>query len=202
MNPLPIPAPVQAYAPDFARRLGLILAALAAIIARRFPREPRLVALAVPLWRRINRAIRRFERLMAHLAAGTLPRSHRSAAPSSASPAAPPSASPDRGDRPRPAADPLPRGRFWLIRALGHEAAACATQLEALLAEPAAAELLALVPAAGRIIRPLIRLLAIGARQRPARAAPAPEPSPCGKVAFRSQGYTWYEVATPPAKPI
>ncbi len=183
MTSAPLPAPVQAFAPDFARRLALILATLSAVIARRFPREPRLVGLIIPLWRRINRAARRFEHLMARLAAGTLPRHRRSG----------------RGGH--RSATVLPGGRFWLIRALGSEAVACATQLAALLAEPAAAELLALVPAAGRIIRSLTRLLAIGARQRPARTVPAPEPSPFGKVAFRSQGYTWYEVSTPPANP-
>ena len=128
---------------------------------------------------------------MARLAAGTLPKPRM--------PSAPPSALPGRRGGPHPAADALPRGRFWLIRVLGYEAAACATQLEALLAEPGAAEILALVPSAGRIIRPLTRLLAIGARQRPARA-PAPAPT-SGKVAFRSQGYTWYEVPTPSANP-
>jgi hypothetical protein len=193
VNSAPLPALVQAFAPDFARRLGLILAALAAIIARRFPRDPRLVTLIIPLCRRINRAARRFERLMARLAAGTLPKPRM--------PGTPPSASPDRSGGSHPAADALPRGRFWLVRALGHEAAACATQLQALLAEPGAAEILGEVPAAGRIIRPLIRLLAIGARQRPARTVPAPEPAPIGKVAVRSQGYTWYEIPTPPANP-
>jgi len=184
----PLPAPVQAFAPDFARRLALILATLSAVIARRFPREPRLVGLIIPLWRRINRAARRFEHLMARLAAGTLPRHRRSG----------------RGGH--RSATVLPGGRFWLIRALGSEAVACATQLEALLAEPATAELLALAPSAQRILRPLARMLAIGAfapRPRPARAAAAapPEPPPLGEVASRSPGFTWYVVPTPSANP-
>jgi hypothetical protein len=182
----PTPAPVQAYAPDLARRVGFILATLAALIARRFLRQPRFAALIIPLWTRINRAARRFERLMTRLAAGCLPkprasghgRSHRSVAT-------------------------LPTGRGWLVAALGSEAAACATQLQALLAEPAAVELLALAPAAQRILRPLTRMLAIGAfapRPRPARAVPVSAPP--GDVAFRSQGYTWYVVPTPPANPV
>jgi hypothetical protein len=188
VKPASLPPPVQAFAPDFARRLGLILATLTALIARRFPREPALAALVVPLWRRLTRAARRFERLMARLAAGTLPK-----------PRAPSSASPGRGDH--RSVDVLPTGKGWLVRALGPEAAACATQLQALLAERGAAELLALAPAARRILRPLTRLLAIGAfapRPRPARAVP-PAPPPLGEVAFRSQGYTWYVVPTPPA---
>jgi len=152
-----IPAPVSAYAPEFARRLGIILRMLADIVARRLVREPRFIALVVPLWRRINRATHRFERLMAGLAAGRLPKRRRSG---------------HGGPRPRQP-NPLPRGRGWLVRVLGHEAAGCASQLQALLAEPEAAGLLALVPAAARIIRPLSRMLGPGARDRPLRAIQA-----------------------------
>ena len=192
MTPEPTPAPVQACAPDLARRVGLILAALAALVARRFPGQPRLAAFIIPLWTRLNRAARRFERLMARLAAGVLPKPRASG----------------RHGGPR-SAIALPAGRGWLIRILGHEAAAYAYQLQTLLAEPAVAELLAQAPAAQRILRPLTRMLAIGAfafRPRPARVA-APKAAsplafqPTGKVAFRSQGFTWYEVPTPPANP-
>ena len=154
MQPASLPAAVQAYAPDFARRLGLILAALAALIARRFPLSPRLVPLLIPLWTRLNRTARRCARLMALLAAGRLPRPRR------AHPGGP------HGAR------PLPTGRFWLIAALGHEGAVCATQLESLLAEPAAAALLAEIPAARRLVHPIGRLLGLTARTR----VPAPRP--------------------------
>jgi len=185
MQPAPTPAPVQAFAPDFSRRLRLILTTLAALIARRFLREPRLAALIVPLWSRLNRAARRFERLMAGLAAGRLPKPHRSGP-----------------GGPHRSAAALPTGRGWLVRALGPEATACATQLEALLAEPAAAELLLVAPTARRILRPIARMLAIGAfAPRPRFARAAPELPPLGEVAFRSHGYTWYVVPTPPANP-
>jgi hypothetical protein len=186
VKPTPTPPPVQAFAPDFSRRVRLILTTLAALIARRFLREPRLAALIVPLWSRLQRAARRFERLMLGLAAGRLPKPRRSGPTG-----------------PHRSAGALPTGRGWLVRALGPEAAACATQLETLLAEPAAAELLALAPTARRILRPIARMLAIGAfapRRRPARATP-PAPPPLGEVAFRSHGYTWYVVPTPPALP-
>jgi hypothetical protein len=180
VNAAPTPAPVQAYAPDLARRVGFILATLAALIARRFLRQPRFAALIIPLWNRINRAARRFERLMTRLAAGGLPK---------------PRASGHGG--PHRSAETLPTGRGWLVAALGSEAAACATQLQALLAEPAAVELLALAPAAQRVLRPIARMLAIGAFAP--RPRPAPMAAPRREVAFRSQGFTWYVVPTPPA---
>ena len=191
------PIPVQAFAPDLARRFGLIIACLVALVSRRLLREPRLALLIVPLCTRLRRAARRFERLMARLAAGTPLKPHPSGAPTSASPGAPTSASPRPGG---PHQTVLPTGRGWLIRVLGYEAAGYASQLQALLAEPAAAELLAATPKAGRILRPLSRMLAIGAftlRPRPARAAPVAEPP--WKVAFRSPGCTWHVVPTPPA---
>ena len=190
MQPIPPPLPIQAYAADFARRFVIIMTALAALIARRLPREPRLLAHLVPLWNRINRAARRFERLMARLAAGDVGKPRRSGAPR-----------PGGAHRNR-----LPGGRAWLVVALGYEAAGLASQLAALLAEPGAAALLAEVPAAGRILRPIARMLAIGATSRPVRQKPAAKPPkeeeffPPGPLAFRSLGYTFYEVPTPPLK--
>jgi len=188
VQPVPIPAPVQAFAPDFSRRVGLILASLIAIIARRFVREPRLAALAIPLCARLTRAARRCARLMAGLAAGRPSRPRK--------PGRRGGAHPNR----------LPTGRGWLVRALGYEVAGCASQLAALLAEPAAAALLALLPAIGRILRPIVHMLTVPVaipRRRPAPVATAPVAAPLfepfGKVAFRSQGYTWYVVPTPPA---
>jgi hypothetical protein len=162
VNPASPPLPVQAYAPDFARRFGLILTALSALIARRFPLSPRLISLVVPLWRRLNRAVRRCQRLMALLAAGHLPRPRR------------PHPGGPRGAR------LLPTGRLWLIAALGHEGAALASQLQSLLAEPAAVALLAEIPAARRLVQPIGRLLGLPAcaRVRRPRAPRPPRPRP------------------------
>ena len=118
MQPAPLPAPVQASAPDLARRVAIILTALLALIALRCRREPRLAVVLTQLWTYLNRAAQRFERLMARLAAGELQKPRQSDAPSSAS--------------------PHPGG-------------------------------------------------------------PHPTALPTGPVAFRSQGYTWYVVPTPPA---
>ena len=57
--PLPS-APADALAR--ARQVGVILAAVAALIARRFLREPKLLVLIVPLWGWLGRTARRFER--------------------------------------------------------------------------------------------------------------------------------------------
>ena len=70
----PNPTPVQASAPDIARRFALIIAALAGLVARRFLRDPRLQSLIVPLWTRLTRASGRFARLMARIAANRPPK--------------------------------------------------------------------------------------------------------------------------------
>jgi hypothetical protein len=70
----PLTPLLRALAPDVARRVGMIVAGLLAVVARRFLREPKLIGLSVPLWNRLNRAVRRFGRVMARLAAGRPPR--------------------------------------------------------------------------------------------------------------------------------
>src|ERR1035441_4433574 len=72
---------LQLYAPDFARRFALIMTALAAIIGRRMGRDPRFASVIVPLWNRINRLARRFERLMAGFVAGKLRQPRQPGAP-------------------------------------------------------------------------------------------------------------------------
>jgi hypothetical protein len=162
----PSPTPVHASAADLACRFGLIVAGLAALVAHRFLRDPRLSSLIVPLWTRLTRTARRFERLMARLAANRLPK------PRPPRPHRPPS---------KAAGTPqLPSGHGWLIRALPNEAAAYASQLEFLLAEPGVADLLAACPTAGRLLRPLGRMLGLTAlapkRNRPKRSTQAASP--------------------------
>jgi hypothetical protein len=149
MQPAPIPPHIQARAPDLARRIGLIVAGLAALVASRFLREPRLACLIVPLWTCLTRTAGRFDRLMARLAANRPPK-----------PRQPGPRRPRQATRP---ASVLPTAPGWLIRALPNEAAAYAGQLESLLAEPGTADLLAAFPAAGRILRPLGRMLGLRA---------------------------------------
>jgi hypothetical protein len=150
-------------APDFARRLGVILATLAALIARRFLHDPFRAALILPLWTHLTRAARRLNCAFARLATGRAPQPRR-----------PHPSGPHR----RPV---LPTRRGWLAAALGPEAAAYASQIESLLAEPEAADALARSLAARRTLAPIRRMLGLAAprprRPRP-RVRPQPPPAP------------------------
>ncbi len=150
-------------APDFAHRLGVILAGLAALIARRFLRDPFRAPLIVPLWTRLTRAARRLNRAFARLAAGRAPRPRR-----------------PHSSRPR-RAPALPTRRGWLVAALGSEAASYATQIESLLAEPAAADALARSATARRTLAPIRRMLGLAVprpRQPRPRVRPLSSPLP------------------------
>ena len=162
------PPPCFAAAPEMARRFGFILGALAALVARGLLRQPRYVAVIPALWSWLNRSVQRFGRAVA--------RPGRVRAVEAAAVAGPAGAV----ARVRAARLRLPAGRGWLVRALGYEAAGYGSQLEALLAEPEMAGILAAAPAVGRILRPLCRMLGVGAaaglvvaRVRKARAARA-----------------------------
>lgn len=185
MQPAPLPAPVQAYASDFSDRFGDILIALAKLVAWRFLRNPRLVLAIVPLCNRLHRLARRCKCLMVHVAAGRLPKRH---APSSAVPAAPTAPVPPAPEpaapqpaTPSPAVPALPTRHGWLVRELGTEAACYGSQFQALLAEPAAVELLRCAPTVRRLVNPLLRMLGIAPfapRERPVRVVPPPPPPP------------------------
>ncbi len=158
---------------DFARRFELIIGALAVLVAARFR------TLGVPhtvlLWGRLKRAIDRINHLMARLAAGRLrpsrPRSRPPAPPLPLPPAVP-----------RPPG--LPRTELWLVRELGYMAAGYGSQLEALLNDSETAALLAAAPSAGRILRPLCRMLGVTLPDflqlppRPPRPRPPRAPGP------------------------
>ena len=116
------------------------------------------------LWSRLRRTTVRFARLAEKVRAGTLPPPRR------------------RLRSPRPVQPPpprLPRGFAWLVRRLP-QAAAAASQLQYLLADPAMADLLAAAPQAGRLLRPLCRML--GVRPPPLLRPPPPvRPPPSGR---------------------
>ena len=147
MQPPPLTNDTPTTALEMARRLALILAAIGAVVARRFLRDPQFHGLIVPLWTWLGRSGRRFERAVMRPVEVGPP-----VAPLARVRAA--SAARARGVR-------LPSRRAWLLRALGWEVAGYGCQLEALLAEPGMQAVLANVPAVGRILRPLCRMLGL-----------------------------------------
>ena len=152
------PQRLQEVAPELVRQVGLILAALAAVVARRFLQNPKLVLLIVPLWHRLTKVSVRLGRVRAR---GLAPVRARQA-----------------GVRRGPAV--LPRGKAWLLHELGYEAAGHASQLAHVLSAPAAQAVLAAMPGAGRVLRPLCRMLglpaalAVGAVPEAVMPKPAP----------------------------
>jgi len=158
-------SPTLPLAPDFAHRLGGILAGLAALVARSFLRDPFRAPLILPLWTHLTRAARRLNRAFTRLAAA-LP--------------TPPRRSRASGPHRRPA---FPTRRGWLAAALGPEAAAYATQIESLLAEPEAADALARSLAARRTLAPIRRMLGLTPpRLRRPRVRVRPQPPPVPAV--------------------
>ena len=171
-----LPPDAPSWAEQAALRVGQILLGLAALIAARHRRLPS-TAMATRLNSFVNRTRQRLLVLLAAFARGRLPRHH---APR-----------PGRARRAEPRRLRLPRAHGWLIRALPNEAIAYAGQLDAILAEPGMADLLARVPTAARILAPLRRLLTVPEPPppRPTRPtatppAPAPAPSPAPRPAI------------------
>lgn len=184
----PLPEPASS-APVVAVRLGIILRALAGLVARAFLRDPRHVALIIPLHGYITRTIRRFEAALARTAPY-----------------------PPRPPRPRTARQSitrisvLPRRRGWLVETLRHEAAGYGSQLAYLLNEPETARLLAAAPHAARVLRPICHLLGIrpAALQPPTAApshAPAPRPARARPRPQRPEPYTLPAIRTGPPCP-
>ena len=140
------------------RRIGLILLGLAAVVARRFLREPRLVGLTVMLWQKLSRVVGRIERAVARPARVQAKR----ARPLAKAPVL-------RG------LVRLPDGRNWLVRELGYEAVAYGLQLQHLLDEPAMQAFVANVPAIARVLRPICRMLGVAIAVPVATPLPALE---------------------------
>ena len=155
MNTFATPFGLPDTAPDLARRFAAIMAGLGALIARRFVKMPHLAGFTLLLWGRISRAVRRLHRALTQNPADIRARQRRV----------------DRaGDgRVRPVDLPvdLPRARGWIVRELGWEAAAFLNQLEALLRELETRAALAAAPGAGRVLRPICRMLGVPASVLP-----------------------------------
>lgn len=174
MQPVTSSLAPQDAVPELARRVGLILAALAALVAARFLRRPGLAGLIVPLWRRLTHVARRLR---------AAARPGRVCRPAGAGAAV---AGEDPGWR-LPAVR-LPTGRGWLVRELGWEAVGFGSQLAAVLAKPEMQAALAALPRLGRVLRPVCAMLGLDCLAverpkaanvaRPVAARPAPVVAP------------------------
>ena len=147
MNTSTEPFGLPDTAPELARRFAVIMAGLGALIARRFLKMSHLSQLTLQLWNYLNRATRRFHRALTRKPAQVRAKRVRVARADDA--------------RVRPMA--LPSGRSWIVRELGWEAAAYMGHLELLLGEIATRAALADVPGAGRVLRPICRMLGVPA---------------------------------------
>ena len=160
---------MEPAAPAPAERFAGIIAglrhAIAAAAAKNAPARPLLLL----LWSRLHRFVVRFAALSARVAAGTAAPRRRPASPRPAA------------ERSRKPYQRLPRRFAWLPPLVPGEAAAYGSQLQHLLAEPEMAALIAAAPQAGRVLRPLCRML--GVRLPPALLPPPPAPPPARPVA-------------------
>ena len=156
----PLPPVLRLLAPVFAARFATVLAAVAALVARRFVQMPALAPHTRMLWGWLQRRIVRCARLADRIAAGLVPM-----------------------PRPRGGARPagsqvrivLPRGHGWLVQALGSDAAGYGCQIQALLDDPDMARLLVAAPGLARLMAPIRQMLGAGtavARPRPVRTRP------------------------------
>ncbi len=131
---------------------------IALVAARLNVRERAHAEFLLRIWTRLSRTATRFERLYQRWRDGTLPRPRlRGPRQRATSPATPP-------------ARRLPAGKAWVLRAVRHHNAnAAASRLQYLLGNaPELAAFLAAAPQAGRLLRPLCRMLGIGAPDVPA----------------------------------
>ena len=163
---------------------SMILTRLQAAIAVVSARERHLTVLLVAVWGRIGRMRSRLERLIALWRAGMLPKARKS-----------------RAGELRAcvrSASVIPTVPAWLLVAV-REAAPIGARLEHLLSQDECVAFLAAVPQAGRIFRPLCRMLGVGVTARRVRGPravwemprPAPVVAQAGLVAGRDGRLRW-----------
>ncbi len=150
-------------APGLAQTFALIVAGLCRTTASRIVIDRSAGPLLVRIFRRLHRLAARLTSLFARIQAGKNPRPR----------AARPTTGPGRR-KPR-----LPDSSGWLLR-LVPGTAEYAGQVQALLDDPQTAALLEAAPQAGRILRPLCRMLAIPFPETLHRPSQRPAPPPTG----------------------
>ncbi len=133
--------------PSVPDRLAIIVQWLRAALAAHAGRDRRAVAVVWLAWPYLSRLATRFVALAERVRTGkvcVVAPARLRAAP----------------DAPRPRSPSLPSGFAWMIR-LTQSTAVFGSQLRHLLTDPAFAALLAQAPQAGRLLRPLCRMLGI-----------------------------------------
>ncbi len=176
----------------FATHLIGILKLLQTTLGNHVTRHDLHGPLLVLVWNRLTRTYQRFERLVAHWRAGTLPAPRPSRA---------------GAIRVRKAATPrLPTNRIWLIDLTRGPAAIAASQLRHLMNDAELRQFLTECPRAGRLLRPLAQMLGISLREpefallqlppRPRKPRPPKPPRPESRTALlrRLRGMTGAEL--------
>ena len=165
--------PLTAPGPSLSQRLMLVVQALRAAIAAHAARDRTTVAVALRVWPYLHRLAHRFTALAARVQAGKVVVVARATSRPRAAP-----------EMPCPRPPGLPQGFAWLIR-LAPGTVSLRGQVCHLLGDPELASLLAAAPQAGRILRPLCRMLGIEAGPDfpqalfgPPEPPPTPDPSP------------------------
>jgi hypothetical protein len=140
---------------DLSWRLGRIMYSLREIIGTHAGRHPASVAVITLLWSYLHRVEKRFAALARRVEAGGA-----AGAPARTSAASLAPRLPQFGP-PCPRRPGLPTKFCWLILLVPYHAACIAGQVRHLLMDPEMAALFAAAPQAGRIFRPLCRMLGI-----------------------------------------
>ena len=127
--------------------LAGIIANLLRVVGLAGARQPAAVPLFEILHKRVNRLRNRFLALVEKLLAGWRPGAKR--------------VEKSRAGLVRPSGARLPRGFAWFFKLVPSEGAACGGQLQALMLLPEMQALLAEVPIAERMLRPLCEMLGL-----------------------------------------
>ncbi len=181
-----------------AGRFGSIIAGIGVKIGAHLSANRHLEPILALVYHYLRRAVPRLERLIARWRAGKLTPRPRTASPAAIAAEAIPS----------PRKPRLPTRRGWLVR-LVQPTAQHIGHLQALVATPEMAELLAAAPQAGRILRPLFRMFATELpdilrlpprppRPRPPRPAKAP---PAVPPVTASERRAWRNYSPGPLRP-
>jgi hypothetical protein len=149
-------------APGLAQTFALVIAGLCRATASRIAVDRFAGPLLVRIFIRLHRLSARLTSLVTQIQAGKLPQ---------------PRPSRRTASRHYPRKPRLPESRGWLLRVVP-ATAEYAGQVQAMLDDPQTAALLEIAPQAGRILRPLCRMLAIPLPDHLRRPKPTPAPQP------------------------